>query len=54
MDEAAKPIGQHAIVIEATLVTLKSQPREKRLGGIEIIAGKNGRKPLLHGAAEPA
>jgi hypothetical protein len=52
VDEAAKPIGRHAIVIEAALVTLKSQSREKRLRRIEVVAGKDGREPLLHGAAK--
>jgi hypothetical protein len=54
MNEAAKSIRQHAIVIEAALLPLKSQPREESLRRIEIIARENGRKPLLHGGVEVA
>jgi len=38
----------------ASLSGLEPEPREKRLRGIEIIAGEDGRKPLLHGAVKLA
>jgi len=50
MDEAAESVRQHPIFIEAAVVTPKSQPREEGLGRVEIIARKNGRETLLHGA----
>ena len=52
MNEAAEPIRQHSIVVETALFALESEPREKRLRGVEVIARKNGREPLPHGAAE--
>src|ERR1700722_6256252 len=54
MEEAAPPIRQHPVRVEAALVTFKSQPREKSLRRIDIVARENSGKPFLHGAAELA
>ena len=49
MDEATEPIRQHSVLVEASLFTLEPESPEERLRRIEVIAGEDGRKPLLDG-----